>query len=196
MEFNPFDDVIVSEPRRIETPVVGLNQGPLEQLHDYFETLLKGDIPRAQKLDCAQFVLSPEAGYGKSHLIGRLFKSLQGRSTLVYLRPFGDPGTCWKSILLKTLQEMEFPESGATDVCIPGEVNQLEAFCHGVLVNLLIRGIQNEKIKVKNKESSLKVLSKSTLPHLRSYPKRIHQMMELRSRLADSMSTCSPLPMP
>ena len=187
MEINPFDDVIVSEPRRIETPVMGLNQRPLEQLHAYFKILLKGDIPRAQKLDRAQFVLSPEAGYGKSHLIGRLFKSLQGRSTLVYLRPFGDPGTCWKSNLLKTLQEMEFPESGATDVCIAGEINQLEAFCHGVLVNILISGIKSEKIKVKNKESSLKALSNSTLPQLRSYPKRIHQLMELRSKLAGLM---------
>jgi hypothetical protein len=42
-----------------------------------------------------------------SHLLGRLFKELDDRATLIYLRPFEDPQKCWHSILLQTVQELE-----------------------------------------------------------------------------------------
>jgi len=120
MEINPFDNVIVSEPRRIEKPVKGLNALPLAELVNQFRVLETGEIPRNSKVGSALFVISPEPGYGKSHLIGRLFKSLRGSATLVYLRPFTNPSSCWKSILLKMVQEMEFPESAETQFCSEG----------------------------------------------------------------------------
>ena len=187
MDINPFDDVIVSEPRRIETPVLGLNQKPLSQLEVYFEALLDGDIPRANKLTAAQFVLSPAAGYGKSHLIGRLFKSLQGQATLVYLRPFADNASCWKSILLKIVQEMQFPESAMTEFCNPDEINQLEAFSNGIITNILINGIKDGEIKVKDKKTWLERLKNTTLQKFRSTPKWIGQMEAKKSPLARLM---------
>ena len=80
MEFNPFEDVIVSEPRRIEKPVKSLNDKPLRTLVQKFEALTRDPFPRAGRQPGARFIISPEPGYGKSHLIGRLFKELRGRA--------------------------------------------------------------------------------------------------------------------
>jgi hypothetical protein len=117
MDLNPFESVIVSEPRRIDTPVPGLNDAPLARLTRQLDKLSGGDFPRAVKLSGAQFIKSPAPGYGKSHLIGRLFKALRGRATLIYQRPYTNASTCWKSILLTMVQEFEFPESAAAEFC-------------------------------------------------------------------------------
>ena len=70
----------------------------------------------------AQLVVSPDRGYGKSHLLGRLFTTLGPRATKVYLRPFQDPFKAWHSILLLTVQELLRPEQEKT-----GALTQLEA---------------------------------------------------------------------
>ena len=147
MEINPFEDVIVSEPRRIEKPVAGLNDKPLQTLVEQFAALTRRPFPRADKQPGARLVISPEPGYGKSHLIGRLFKELRGSATLVYLRPFTDTGSCWKSILLKMVQEMEFPDSAEAEFCLEDEPNQLEALIHGIVMNVLVIGIESGAVK-------------------------------------------------
>jgi hypothetical protein len=68
---NPFDEDIVAEPRRIETPVTGLNDHALEKLTRAFEFLTEGLLPRVKRrLPHAMLVTSAAAGYGKSHLLG------------------------------------------------------------------------------------------------------------------------------
>jgi hypothetical protein len=59
--------------------------------------------------------MSPARGYGKSHLLGRLFAELGRRATKVYLRPFQDPYKAWHSILLLTVQELSRPEDETID---------------------------------------------------------------------------------
>jgi hypothetical protein len=167
VEINPFDNVIVSEPRRIEKPVEGLNDLPLAELVHQFQGLEEGGIPRNTKVGSALFVMSPEPGYGKSHLIGRLFKTLQGRATLVYLRPFTNPSSCWKSILLKMVQEMEFPESAETEFCSEGDYTQLEGLAHGILKNVVIHGLEEGTITTRNKGALLKYFEKVSVLELR-----------------------------
>jgi hypothetical protein len=167
MEINPFDNVIVSEPRRIEKPVKGLNDQPLTELVNQFQRLEEGGIPRTTKVGAAMFVISPEPGYGKSHLVGRLFKALQGRATLVYLRPFTNPSSCWKSILLKMVQEMEFPESAETEFCSEGDYTQLEGLAHGILKNVVIHGLQEGTITARNKDALLRYFKKVSVLELR-----------------------------
>ncbi|VVM06143.1 partial DNA translocase FtsK, partial [Methylacidimicrobium cyclopophantes] len=58
------------------------------------------------RLDRAPVVLSPEPGYGKSHLIGRLFQKLHGRAIRVYLRPFEAIDRCWERILDRIVREL------------------------------------------------------------------------------------------
>jgi hypothetical protein len=169
MVIHPFDNVIVSEPRRIEKPVEGLNDQPLQQLVNQFESLEGENIPRTRKFGAALFVMSPEPGYGKSHLIGRLFRALQGRATLVYLRPFTNPASCWKSILLKTVQEMEFPESGETEFCGEGEITQLEGLAHGILKRLMLQGLESGKLTARDKGVQLKHFRKVPVQELRNH---------------------------
>jgi hypothetical protein len=132
MQVNPFEDDVVTEPRRVSFSVEGLNEKPLNRLIAGFRELAKGDLPRgkiaAQK---AQLVVSPDRGYGKSHLLGRLFRALGDEATLIYLRPFQDPQRVWNSILLATVQELDRPNPDRTEAG-----SQLEAFSKGVLAHV------------------------------------------------------------
>jgi hypothetical protein len=107
---NPFEDDAIEEPRAVGYSVAGLNDEPLNTLVAKFKRLTKGSLPRAPNdADKAQLVVSPDAGYGKSHLLGRLFQRLGAQATLVYVRPFQDPERAWSSILLTAVQELERP---------------------------------------------------------------------------------------
>ena len=184
MQINPFDNVIVSEPRRIEKPVKGLNERPLAELADQFQGLEQGEIPRSSRVGAALFIMSPEPGYGKSHLIGRLFKALQGRATLVYLRPFTNPSSCWRSILLKMVQEMEFPESAETEFCNEGDYTQLEGLAHGILKNVVIHGLRQGTITARKKDALLEYFRKVSVLELRKSEEWVEWVGEKVSSLA------------
>jgi hypothetical protein len=131
-EVNPFKDDIVREPRDVDFCVTGLNDRQLESLVSEFGALEHGQLPRRPvKADKARLVISPDRGYGKSHLLGRLFHSLGSRAIQVYLRPFQDPYKAWHSILLLTIQELERPVEPPAASC-----TQLEALARGVWLHL------------------------------------------------------------
>ncbi|MBF0310290.1 MAG: hypothetical protein HQL56_12260 [Magnetococcales bacterium] len=135
---NPFDQDIVNEPREIEQAVAGLNDAPLRTILDTFSRLEEGALPRRnRRLPHGLLVTSPQAGYGKSHLIGRLFKELNGRATLVNVRPFQAPDSCWKSLLGHTLQELNQADR-FSDTAGENGSSQLTVFAHGVLTHLLV----------------------------------------------------------
>jgi hypothetical protein len=139
LDVNPFADDVVTEPRRISFSVKGLNEKPLEQLIARFRELTKGELPRRQiAAQKAQLVVSPNRGYGKSHLLGRLFKNLGEEATLIYLRPFQDPQRIWSSILQATVQELERPDQNGKEAG-----SQLEAFSKGVLAHVAADHIAN-----------------------------------------------------
>src|SRR5438874_647795 len=50
LEVNPFEDDVVTEPRRISFSVKGLNDKPLEHLIARFRGLTEGALPRAHPL--------------------------------------------------------------------------------------------------------------------------------------------------
>ncbi len=187
MDINPFESVIVSEPRRIEKAVTGLNDAPLESLLRQVGQLTAGEFPKAVKLNGAQFIQSPAPGYGKSHLIGRLFKQLRGRATLIYLRPFTNPATCWKSILLKTVQELEFPESAEAEFCGSDEPNQLEALVHGILVNVVVNGLQSGVIRHRDPAGAVGAFRRATLKQLRSKKEWVAWVGAQKTGLAELM---------
>src|SRR6266542_6841607 len=102
---NPFEADVIREPREVTYSVTGLNDAPLNRLIAEFEKLAADELPRKPvPSPKAQLVVSPEAGYGKSHLLGRLFQALGQRATKIYLRPFQSPQRAWHSILLETVQ--------------------------------------------------------------------------------------------
>lgn len=187
MNINPFESVIVSEPRRIEKPVPGLNDVPLERLLEQVGQLTAGEFPKAVKLSGAQFIQSPAPGYGKSHLIGRLFKELRGRATLIYLRPFTNPSTCWKSILLKMVQELEFPESAEAEFCGADESNQLEALVHGILVNVVVNGLKGGMIRHDRPAGVAGYFQRASLKQLRSNREWVAWVAKKKAGLAELM---------
>ncbi len=129
---NPFEDDAVREPRAVGYSVAGLNDKPLERLLAEFERLVAAKVPRSPvSAGHAQLVMSPDAGYGKSHLLGRLFQKLRDRATLIYLRPFQDPQRAWSSILRTTVQELELPSEHGDQ-----RKTQLEEFAAGVLLHV------------------------------------------------------------
>lgn len=134
---DPFGEDIVAEPLRIEPAVPGLNEAPLEELLGIFGTLTREPLPRrSSRAGHAVLVSSPQPGFGKSHLLGRLFHALAGRAFLVYIRPFEDPHTCWKSLLERTVRELEQPRGRDG---LAGAGSQLAALCHGVMLRLFVR---------------------------------------------------------
>jgi hypothetical protein len=135
MPVNPFEDDVVREPREVFFSVKGLNEGPLQSLVARFATLDADPLPRAPaKAPKAQLVISPDRGYGKSHLLGRLFATLGRRATKVYLRPFQDPYRAWHSILLLTIQELERPDDDEATRAVT--VTQLRALAQGTLAHV------------------------------------------------------------
>jgi hypothetical protein len=133
-QLNPFENNVVREPREVTFSVPGLNDAPLRELLKRFSALDHGDLPRREpvKPDKAQLVISPDRGYGKSHLLGRLFARLGRRATTVYLRPFQDPYKAWHSILLLTTQELDRPDDEAEDA-----PSQLKAMAIGTLAHIV-----------------------------------------------------------
>ncbi len=135
VSIDPFSDDIVKEPRAIEQPVESLNREALDRLVQAFErTESKGT--RATQAPSVQLVLSPEPGYGKSHLIGRLFRRLDQKATLIYLRPFQDPASCWIQLLHKLVRELDMPNRGDTLVLGPQDQTQLTVLTRKVLEQL------------------------------------------------------------
>jgi hypothetical protein len=133
IQVNPFEDDVVREPREVSFSVKGLNDAPLNALAEKFSALAAGAAPRHRpaKAAKAQLIVSPDRGYGKSHLLGRLFTKLGRGATKVYLRPFQDPYKAWHSILLLTIQELERPDEEKA-----GGPTQLEALAVGTLAHV------------------------------------------------------------
>jgi len=144
-EFNPFDDLIVKEPRRREPAVSGLNEQPVRALQARFDRLASGAPPRVSlPADQALLVTSAQPGFGKSHLIGRLFRELHGRATLVYVRPFQNGELAFQSLLSAAVKEMHFPDRADWTSWDPSEPTQLDALAHGVLGHLVADIIERQ----------------------------------------------------
>lgn len=134
-DFDPFSDDIVREPRSIEVPIESLNAHAVARLLAVFE-----EVDNRKRRVCSsphvQLVTSPEPGYGKSHLIGRLFRRLEGRATLIYLRPFQDPESCWIQILDRMIGELDRPDRPDTLVLGPEDQTQLTVLARKILEGL------------------------------------------------------------
>jgi hypothetical protein len=112
----------------------------------------------------AQLVSSVEPGYGKSHLIGRLFQALDHRASRIYVRPFQDPAASWRSILLRLVQELNRPESSGADTSEAEDVpTQLDAFVHGVISHLLAALIRQGRVEADGGAEVAEIISRDPL---------------------------------
>ena len=76
---NPFENDIVREPREVSFSVPGLNDAALNALVQRFSQLDSLPTPRDARREPikAQLVVSPNRGYGKSHLLGATCKTFE-----------------------------------------------------------------------------------------------------------------------
>lgn len=193
MDRNPFSRDIVKEPRDIDSTISGLNEKPLKSMIAQFMILAKQPLPRTNiYLDHIQFVTSVEAGYGKSHLIGRLFFALSGRATLVYIRPFHDPGTFWKSILVRIVQELNTPDHLGGKTVGP---MQLEAFSHGVLAHLGAITIEKRRKPSQNRDRLISRLRRSSVDKFVKNENNILWMKKNFSLLVENFPAAFPAPL-
>ncbi len=151
---NPFADWVFREPRQSHTSVAGLNDHALGKLLAQFKRLhpdaangKSSTAVRRTMAEPAQLVVSPQPGYGKSHLIGRLFGALEGRATLIYVTPFQSVSLCWQSVVLRTVQELTFPDRSEPDPAGGEPPTQLDAFAHGVLAHLIAGLIDTGRVE-------------------------------------------------
>lgn len=158
---NPFRDDIVSKPRSIEKSISGLNDKPFELIYSRFESLLEKPIPRLQnRISHIQFIVSRDPGYGKSHLLGRLFQQVKGKANLIYITPFQDHATAWKSVLDQIINEMNYSDDLSSSV---KKKNQMAHFAHGVLSQLMILYLKHADIDPKKKGLSIKYFQDTKL---------------------------------
>jgi hypothetical protein len=142
---HPFENDVVFDPREAELPVPGLNDRALAILLRRFTRLEAEPHPRRYRMNMkAQLLLAADPGYGKTHLIGRLFRGVHGRATQIYLRPFQEPGSAWRSILAKVVQELDRPDDPAISVRRSVRPTQLDTFAEGVIGYLLAELIEKE----------------------------------------------------
>ena len=143
IQINPFENDIVANPRELEPCVQGLNEGALHQLLEKYEIVSTGSVPRRNYHNHAWLITSAEPGYGKSYLIGRLFKALEQKAVPVYIRPFQNPSTCWKSILSRVVNELKYNNS--FDTATPVILEQLS---HCILTFIFAKGNLMEDIRI------------------------------------------------
>ena len=131
---------IVLEPRSVTYSVEGYNAEALGSLVSIFGQFEQNSCPRLQPVPSVQQVSSPYAGFGKSHLLGRLFKTLKQRATLVYVRPFQDPSAAFVSILEQIVLELELSDQAVATSTFGALANsQLEVLTRCVLEKLVER---------------------------------------------------------
>jgi hypothetical protein len=175
---DPFGENIVSEPRLIESAVESLNAEALRKVLARFETLESQKVPRLQgALNCI-VVLSPEPGYGKSHLIGRLFRKLDDRATLIYVRPYQDDNSCWVAILERIVMELNYPDDADKVALEPGDVSQLDTLARRVMVYLVSQLLESGKANVPDPKRAITFFNK--------YPNAVFETPEWRGWLDEN----------
>ncbi len=158
---NPFDNLILLSPRRREAALeCGLNQELLDALSDEFSELEQQKIKGVAESKGARLVLSPQHGYGKSHLLGRLFQHLSERAVCIYLTPYADPSGGWRAVLNAVVDELCQAQNFMTATA-QGEqtVAQMEFFAANVLLTLVEQRRQHKRLSPEQAEAHLALTS-------------------------------------
>ena len=145
LSINPFEKDVVHKPRECPSSVTTLNEDILSGLIAAFGAM---DKDRTFVGNKAELILSSAPGYGKSHLIGRLFKALNHRATQIFLTPFQTVSLCWQSILLHLVNELDYPDSSDETKWAVDEPRQLDALAEGVLQNLVANAIDRGLVTI------------------------------------------------
>jgi hypothetical protein len=145
LSINPFEKDVVHKPRECPSSVTTLNEDILSGLTAAFNAV---NDDRTSVGNKAELILSSAPGYGKSHLVGRLFKALDKKATQIFLTPFQTVTLCWQSILLHLVNELDYPDSRDQTKWVGDEPRQLDALAEGVLQNLVANAMDHGLVTI------------------------------------------------
>ena len=145
LSINPFEKDVVHKPRECPSSVTTLNEDILSGLTAAFNAV---NDDRTSVGNKAELILSSAPGYGKSHLVGRLFKALDKKATQIFLTPFQTVTLCWQSILLHLVNELDYPDSRDETKWGGDEPRQLDALAEGVLQNLVANAMDRGLVTI------------------------------------------------
>ncbi len=165
---DPFTDDIVVDPRKVfdSNSLDKLNEPVASQVYNGLLHMAKSERPRFDSaVKKALLIVAPVAGTGKSHLIGRVFRDLSSKATLVYVRPYEDPESAWISLLGKIVQELQLADRHQESR--GQQATQLEIFAHGVFSQIVadyldsVGGIKSTIEKLRRPAEQLVILKQS-----------------------------------
>ena len=136
---NPFARPVVDSPRDVLTTAESIHRAEFESLLQRFNAYNALRAPRLRAGPLVLRVLSQVPGSGKSHLLGRLWRGLEGRATTIYLRAHQDRFGFWRRILERLVQELEYPEGNAGSSAEFGPATRLDALARNLLAELMER---------------------------------------------------------
>lgn len=151
---NPFLIDVCSAPFSVEErhSVNAMHREVLGRVGDAIEDL--GEREGASRTGRPLLLLTaPRAGYGKTHLLGRVAAHAQGRAVAmpVIFRP--DTEVAWSSVSAEAMEALRLLETNADGW------SKLREICAGVFSSLVSRLVREGRLPCANAEQALKVLS-------------------------------------
>lgn len=146
---NPFLEDVCTTPFDVveERSVSGLNRDVVQRVAEAVEDLAAA--PGKPLL----LLTAPRAGYGKTHLLGRVAAAAGNQSVAMPLMFRSDVEVTWSAVSLEALETLRQ---------MPGRVEdwpRLREICTGIFTSLIVRLIRSGRLPCANREQAMKVLS-------------------------------------
>jgi len=140
---NPFESTVVRDPKECGSSAQSLNKQIVEHVVQRFRSLTSDSLPKSLRRSATQLVLSPSPGFGKSHLIGRLYHTLGGAAIIVHQTPFQAPSLVWQTVLNNTINEL-----CSVDEADPAASHwKIELFANAVVCSCVAELIRDGRLK-------------------------------------------------
>jgi hypothetical protein len=172
---NPFQTAIITSPHDDLCTIESLHKEVFDELLNIFSKLEAEKNPQSNaNSPKALVLLSRQAGNGKSHLMGRLCKTLQSRALFLYIQYQDNPDGCWLHVLELIRQELDFPNVDYEVKFKTQGMTPLDDLARDLLTSLIIESIQTGKrkanesflIKLKNNPHEALTILNKQLPAL------------------------------
>src|SRR6516225_6864670 len=151
---NPFESTVVRDPKECGSSAQSLNKQIVEHVAQRFRSLTSDSLPKSLRRSATQLVLSPSPGFGKSHLIGRLYHQLGDAATIVNQTPFQAASLVWQTVLNNTINELCSIDESET----AASRWKIELFANSVVCRSVAELIRNGRLKFQRAPEVLSML--------------------------------------
>ena len=151
---NPFAAEMCLSPFEVaeNRSVPGMNQEVFQRLVNAIEH--RGDRAGLGRSDKPVLLLTaPRAGYGKTHLLGRIAGTVESRVVAVPLVFRADMEVTWTGVSQEAVEVLRH---------LPGKTpgwSRLREVCAGIIASMVLQLIRDGRLPCANKEQAIRVLS-------------------------------------